>query len=108
MTRQERELVATVSAHDDGAIGARVAEAMERVGAAGVVALEEAKGTETSLEVVAGLQLEQGYLSPHFVTAADRMEAVLEEPLVLLHDERISSAQSLLRRSRPSCSAVRC
>jgi chaperonin GroEL len=95
-TRAERAQVATVSAHDDGAIGERVAEAMERVGADGVVSLEEAKGTETSLEVVEGLQFDQGYLSPYFVTAPDKMEAVLEEPLVLLHDKRISSAQALL------------
>jgi chaperonin GroEL len=95
-TRAERTQVATVSAHDDSAIGERVAEAMERVGSDGVVSLEEAKGTETSLEVVEGLQFDQGYLSPYFVTVPDKMEAVLEEPLVLLFDKRISSAQALL------------
>ncbi|NOT29746.1 MAG: chaperonin GroEL [Planctomycetes bacterium] len=95
-TRARRAQVATVSAHDDGTIGERVAEAMEKVGADGVVSLEEAKGTETSLEVVEGLQFDQGYLSPYFVTGTEKMEAVLEEALILLHDKRISSTQALL------------
>ncbi len=95
-TRELRAQVATVSAHDDRAIGERVAEAMEHVGADGVVSLEEAKGTETTLEFVEGLQLDQGFLSPYFVTRPEKMEAVLEEPSVLLHDKRISSAQALL------------
>ncbi len=95
-TRAQRAQVATVSAHDDRTIGERVAEAMDQVGADGVVSLEEAKGTETSLEVVEGLQFDQGYLSPYFVTRPEKMEAVLEEPLILLHDKRIASTQVLL------------
>jgi chaperonin GroEL len=95
-TQAQRAQVATVSAHDDRSIGELVAQAMEQVGVDGVVSLEEAKGTETSLEVVEGLQFDQGYLSPYFVTAPEKMEAVLEEPLILLHEKRISSAQSLL------------
>jgi chaperonin GroEL len=95
-TRALRAQVATVSAHDDSAIGERVAEAMEHVGADGVVSLEEAKGTETTLEFVEGLQFDQGFLSPYFVTAPEKMEAILEEPYVLLFDKRISSAQALL------------
>ena len=95
-TRELRAHVATVSAHDDRAIGERVAEAMEHVGADGVVSLEEAKGTETTLEFVEGLQFDQGYLSPYFVTGPEKMEAVLEEPYLLLYDKRISTAQTLL------------
>ncbi len=95
-TREQRAQVATISAHDDRSIGELVAQAMERVGADGVVSLEEAKGTETNLEVVEGLQFDQGYLSPYFVTAAEKMEAELEEPLILLHEKRIASAQALL------------
>jgi chaperonin GroEL len=95
-TRELRQQVATVSAHDDRAIGDMVAQAMERVGADGVVSLEEAKGTETSLEVVEGLQFDQGYLSPYFVTSPEKMEAVLEEPLILLYEKRIATAQALL------------
>jgi chaperonin GroEL len=95
-TREQRAQVATVSAHGDRQIGERVAEAMEHVGADGVVSLEEAKGTETSLEFVEGLQLDQGFLSPYFVTGPDRLEAVLEDALVLLYDKRISTIQPLL------------
>jgi chaperonin GroEL len=95
-TSAERAQVATVSAHDDRAIGAMVAQAMERVGADGVLSLEEAKGTETNLEVVEGLQFDQGYLSPYFVTHPEKMEAVLEEPVILLYEKRVSSVQALL------------
>jgi chaperonin GroEL len=95
-TRTERAQIATVSAHGDPAIGEMVAAAMEKVGADGVVSLEEAKGIETTLEVVEGLQFEQGYLSAYFVTSPERMEAVLEEPSILLHEKRITSAQTLL------------
>ena len=94
--RELRAHVATVTAHADRAIGERVAEAMEHVGADGVVSLEEAKGTETTLEFVEGLQFDQGYLSPYFVTGPEKMEAVLEEPYLLLYDKRISTAQTLL------------
>ncbi len=95
-TRKEREQIATVSAHGDPAIGEMVAAAMEKVGADGVVSLEEAKGIATELEVVEGMQFDQGYLSPYFVTAPEKMEAVLEEPYVLLHEKKIASAETLL------------
>jgi chaperonin GroEL len=93
---REKEQVATISAHGDGSIGELVAKALERVGGEGVVTVEEAKGMETALEVVEGMQIDRGYLSPYFVTDPEKMEAVLEEPLVLLHDKRISSMKDLL------------
>ncbi len=95
-SRKEKAQVATVSAHNDPSVGDLVAEAMERVGAEGAVSLEEAKGTETTLEVVEGMQFDRGYLSPYFVTDAEKMEAVLEQPLVLLDDSKIASMQGLL------------
>jgi chaperonin GroEL len=95
-SRKEREQIATISAHNDPDIGALVAEATERVGAEGVVSLEEAKGTETELEVVEGLQFDRGFLSPYFVTDVEKMEAVLEDPLVLVCDRKIGSMEPLL------------
>ncbi len=95
-SHRERVQVATVSAHNDASIGELVAEAMERVGAEGGVSVEEAKGTETTLEVVEGMQFDRGYLSPYFVTDPERMAAVLEEPLILLAESRISSMKDLL------------
>jgi chaperonin GroEL len=95
-TRREKAQVATISAHNDAAMGELVADAVERVGGEGVVSVEEAKGTETTLEVVEGMQLDRGYLSPYFVTDADRMECVLEDALVLLCDRRISLMKDLL------------
>jgi chaperonin GroEL len=95
-SRQETVHVATISAHNDPSIGERVAEAMERVGAEGVVTLEEAKGTETSLEVVEGMRFDHGYLSPYFITNPQRLEAVLEHPLVLLVDRKVSTLADLL------------
>jgi len=95
-TRKEREQVATVSAHNDSSIGKLVADATERVGAEGVVSLEEAKATETELQVVEGLQFDRGYLSPYFVTDVEKMEAVLEDPLILLTDQKISTMEPLL------------
>ena len=93
---KERAQVATISAHDDSTIGALVAEALDKVGEEGVVTVEEAKGTETALEVVEGMQIDRGYLSPYFVTDPEKMEAVLEEPLILLHEKRIASMKDLL------------
>jgi chaperonin GroEL len=92
----EKEQVATVSAHNDPEIGRLVAEALEKVGQEGVVSVEEAKGTETSVEVVEGMQFDRGFLSAYFVTNTEKMEVVLEEPLILLHEKKISQLDPLL------------
>jgi chaperonin GroEL len=94
--RREMAQVGTLSANGDTAIGELIAEAMDRVGKAGVITIEEGKGLETTLEVVEGMQLDRGYLSPYFVTDAERMECVLEEPYVLVHQKKIRSIQDLL------------
>jgi chaperonin GroEL len=93
---REKEQVATVSAHNDPAIGELVARAIEKVGAEGAVTVEEAKGTETALEVVEGLQFDHGYLSAYFVTDPEKLEAVLEEPLILLYEGKISTVKDIL------------
>jgi chaperonin GroEL len=95
-SRREKVQVAAVSAHNDQAIGEKVAEALERVGSEGAVSVEEAKGTETELEVVEGMQLDRGFLSPYFVTDTEAMEARLDQPFVLLYEKRISNVQELL------------
>jgi chaperonin GroL len=95
-TRKEKAQVATISAHNDPAIGELVAEAMEKVGDEGVITVEEAKTTETSLDVVEGMQFDRGYLSPYFVTDAQKMEAVLEDPLILLLDRKLSALKDLI------------
>jgi chaperonin GroEL len=93
---REKEQVATVSAHNDPAIGELVARAMEKVGGEGAVTVEEAKGTETALEVVEGLQFDHGYLSAYFVTDPEKLETVLEDPLILLYEGKISTVKDIL------------
>jgi chaperonin GroEL len=88
--------VGTISANNDETIGNIIAEAMEKVGRDGVITVEEAKSMETSLEVVEGMQFDRGYLSPYFVTDPERMEAVLENPVILIHEKKISSMKDLL------------
>jgi chaperonin GroEL len=94
--RKERAQVATISAHNDSSIGELVADAVERVGQEGVISVEEAKGTETTLEVVEGMQFDRGFLSPYFVTDPEKLEAVLEDPFIMLYDKRINSLNDLL------------
>jgi chaperonin GroEL len=95
-SKRERAQVATISAHNDSELGDLVADAMEKVGSEGVVSVEEAKGTEISVEVVEGMQFDRGYLSPYFVTNAEKMQSVLEEPLILLYGKKISNVKDLV------------
>lgn len=93
---KEKAQVATISAHGDESIGKLVADAVEKVGLEGAITVEEAKTTETTLDLVEGMQFDRGYVSPYFVTDAERMECVLESPLILIYDKKISSMNDLL------------
>ncbi len=95
-SRKEKAQVATISAHNDSTIGDLVADAVEKVGAEGAITVEEAKGIETVLEVVGGLQFDRGFLSPYFITDPAKMEAVLEDPMLLLYEKRIANMKDLL------------
>jgi chaperonin GroEL len=94
--KKEIAQVGTISANTDKEIGNLIADAMEKVGKEGVITVEEAKGLETTLETVDGMQFDRGYLSPYFVTDPEKMEAVLEDPYILIHDKKISAMKELL------------
>ncbi|HXU90349.1 MAG TPA: chaperonin GroEL [Methylomirabilota bacterium] len=95
-SHREKEQVATVSAHNDAGIGELVAKAIDKVGGEGAVTVEEAKGTETTIDIVEGLQFDRGYLSAYFVTDSEKLEAALERPYILLHDQKISAIKEML------------
>jgi len=95
-SRKEKVQVATISAHNDATIGEQIGDAVEKVGGEGIITVEEAKGTQTEIEVVQGMRFDRGYASPYFVTDAERMECVLSDPLILIHEKRIGSMKDLL------------
>ncbi|MFN7066095.1 MAG: chaperonin GroEL, partial [Aquificaceae bacterium] len=94
--RKEIEQVATISANNDPEIGKIIADAMEAVGKDGVITVEESKSAQTTLETVQGMQFDRGYLSPYFVTNPDKMEAVLEDPFILIYEKKVSNVKDLL------------
>ena len=95
-TTEEYRQIATISANGDTVIGDIIAEAMDKVGKDGTITIEEAKGIETNLDLVQGMQFDRGYLSPYFITDQDRMECVLEDALILIHEKKISNMKDLL------------
>ena len=93
---KQRVQVATISAHNDAGIGEMVADALEKVGVEGTTSVEEAKGTETTIEVVEGMRFDRGYLSPYFITDTEKMKAILDEPVILLYEKKIGTMSDLL------------
>src|SRR5437588_7765739 len=97
-TKDKKEIaqVATIASNNDATIGALISEAMDKVGKDGVITVEESKSAETALDVVEGMQFDRGYLSPYFVTNAERMEVVLEDAVVLIHEKKLSVMKDML------------
>jgi chaperonin GroEL len=95
--KKETEQVATISANSDNTIGKLISDAMDKVGKDGVITVEESKTTKTTLDVVEGMQFDQGYLSPYFVTDTERMEATLEDPYILIHEKKITAMKDLVK-----------